>query len=248
MKRDHYLKAFDLVLSEVDLHSALSVDQTNVVKTMINESGIPSSSRELLHQLLDTQDWDWPMWTKFEKRTGRDTISVILSEVSNASKLELFDHLTYSEMRELATAGRVAQPIARSKVELIEQILQVDGDQMLQMIESFRRVVASRLSLKVRKEKCEALCGRVQTVAMYLYRKDQLDEMEQGGYATHWGFRWCGDLNMDAPKSCKKFDKTALLSADAGRKFPKLPCDFLQCGCSVIVMTAATASDWSNKR
>lgn len=248
MKRDHYVKAFDLVLSEVEPHSTLSVDQQNVLRTMINDFGIPSSARDLLHRLLDARDWDWPMWIKFEKRTGRDTIAGLLSEISDASKIELLGRLTYGELKALAVARCAAQTLARSKTKLIEQIAQVDDDQMFQMIESFRGVVASRLTLKTRQEKCEALCGRIQTVAMHLYRKEQLEEMDKGGYATHWGFRWCGDLNMDAPKNCKKYDKTVLPSGDARKKFPTLPCDFLQCGCSVLFMTAATASDWSKMR
>ena len=247
MNRHHYVAAFDRVMNEIAQDSLPANFPRSQLRSLIFDEGFLVRSRDMLHEILDTTDWDWPAWTKFEKRSGRDAISDVVSTVSNASTLDLLTLMTFDELRAVASRRSDGEYKARSKAALVEKLMTVhDTDQSL-LIESLRNAISARATAYARREKCDALCRRGEGVALGIFRTQQLDEFLDSTYLTHRGFIWCGHLKQDAPKACKRYDGMALPSKKAKQVFPTLPCNDLRCGCSITMMTTSDIQDWARK-
>ena len=247
MNRHHYVAAFDRVMNEIGQDFPPANSQRIQLRSLIFDEGFPRA-REILHEILDTTDWDWPAWTKLEKRSGSDTISDLVSTVSSASTLDLLKLMTFDELRMVASRRSDGEYKARSKAALIKKLIaDHDADQFL-LIESLRNAIAARATAHARRAKCDALCGRVEAVALGIFRTEQLDESLDSTYLTHRGFNWCGHLKLDAPKACKRYDGMVLPSKKAKQVFPTLPCNDLRCGCSITMMPTSDSQDWARKR
>ena len=200
----------------------------------LGAAGASRKAGAVLFDALSAFDWDWPAWYFYAKKEGYDTISDISTSICDLGANKLLAQLSVPDLRRISVESGVKPHTGVTKAGLVDLLASSSNTAWLGgILDDLRKRQHQVLTTQVRLKMSEFLATRIMSVAHNMYRYEQLRELDADCRGTTWRFVWCGATH-DAPRVCKKFDEVRLPRAQAMRRFPTLPCKFLQCGCYVV--------------
>lgn len=203
-------------------------------------TGEPKKAGGVLFECLSGIPWDWPAWGAFAKKAGCESLATIASSVSRMRPAEILKALSLMQLQHLCTARNITRPSRATKELLVGAMLKgVSSEVALEIVLPFRQELQDTKNAKCRQEMARFLAYRILSVASNRERLAQLMDPDILSVMPFWKFHWCGHTDIDAPKSCRRFDGTALPHQAAIRTFPTLPCNYLRCSCRLSADSAA---------
>lgn len=234
---DEYLEiAYWSVIKELEAPVDIPVAQLKAaLPEFITSTGAPAKAGAVIYNCLSDVAWIWPAWNNFAKRVGHESLQDIASSITKLRPAEILKSLTVAELKQLCIERNVKQTPRASKDDLIAALLKItDKDALLTMVSPFRQHLQKIQSEKCRKQMAFHMASRILGVAYSMHRKEQLNDPDLLKICPFWRFVWGGVTDIDAPKSCRKFNNIKLPHNEAKQVFPDLPCDYLKCGCYIV--------------
>jgi hypothetical protein len=198
-------------------------------------TGTPAKAGAVIYNCLSDVAWDWPAWNNFAKKVGYESLQNIASSITKMRPAEILKSLSVAELKLLCLERNVEQAPRAPKDGLVAALLKsTDKDAIPDMVLPFRQHLQKAQSEKCRKQMAFHMSSRILGVAHSMYRYAQLNDPDLLKICPFWRFVWGGVTDIDAPKSCRKFNNNKLPHNEAKQVFPILPCDYLKCGCYIV--------------
>ena len=227
--------AFWSVVKDVSATTAIPVAVFDeALPIFLGATGASRKAGAVLFDALSAFNWDWPAWYFYAKKEGYDTISDIAASVCDLGANKLFAQLSVPDLKRISVESGVKLQSGATKAGLVDSLASSSNAAWFGgMLDDLHKRQHQILTKQARLKMSEFLATRMMSVAHNMYRYEQLRELDADCRGTTWRFVWCG-ATRDAPRVCKKFDGVRLPRAQAMKRFPTLPCKFLQCGCYVV--------------
>lgn len=222
----------------------LEVAYWSVVRKLEPAAGIPASRLEAawpefvasvnsgrpgepIYRHLRGVAWDWPAWPRFAHKAAYATLEDISKSIAAMSSSAVLLSCSAIELRQLCETNAVAMNRRATKAQIVSGILDALGSRAESEV---ARIRASMLSSKM--DACRENMAKFVGVriARLAYGADRYDQL---GSFPSWQFSWCGHIEADAPRSCRKFDGTVKPTSQARSTYPVLPCKYLLCSCYI---------------
>ncbi|MEF8746670.1 MAG: hypothetical protein V5B31_02175 [Candidatus Accumulibacter propinquus] len=202
-------------------------------------SGEPKRAGSVLFDCLAGIPWDWPAWETFAKKAGYDSLRTISLAIARMRPAEVLKARSLTQLRDLCTERSITHLSRATKQALIDALMKgASADVAAAIVFPFRQALHEEANEKCRAEMARHLAYRILSVAYNRERLDQLRDPELLSMMPFWKFHWCGHTDIDAPKSCRRFDGKRLEPQAAITTFPELPCSYLRCVCRLSADTA----------
>jgi len=198
----------------------------------LRNCGDPRKAGGVLFACLSEIPWQWPAWDSFAKKTGHESLSTINLAVSRMRPNEVLKAASLTQLRRLCGERNVIHLSRATKLALVDALLKdTSAEVAAAIVLPFRQLLQREKNDKCRQEMARHMAYRILSVAHARERFDQLSDRELLSVMRFWKFHWCGHTDIDAPKSCRRFDQRKLERQEASVVFPALPCSYLRCTC-----------------
>lgn len=218
-----------------DLEPAAEIPLTRLrdaLPEFLAVAGDPQKEGRVLFDCLAGIAWDWPPWEPFARKTGRDSLKSVSTSLARLPPAEVLAGCSVAQLKALCSARNVRHEARATKQALVDAILR-GTTAAAAAGEDFSRGQArlAQALEKCRAEMARNLALRILSVAHGLEEAERLADPDLRSVLPLREFHWGGETDMDAPKSCRRFDGKRLPAAAALASFPALPCDYLRCAC-----------------
>lgn len=237
MTNTHLEIAYWSVVKDLEAPEDIPVSRLNAaLPEFLVSTGTSAKAGAVIYNCLSDIAWDWPAWNNFAQKAGYDSLQSIATSIAKMRPAEILKSLPVAELKQLCLTRNVEQVPRATKDGLVASLLKATGkDAIPDMVLPFSRNLQEAQSQKCRKQMCLHMASRILNVAYNMHRYEQLNDPELLTLRPRWRFVWGGSTDIDAPKSCRKFNNKAFPHYEAKQVFPSLPCDYLKCGCHITV-------------
>lgn len=237
MTDTHLEFAYWSVVKDLEAPVDIPVSRLNaVLPEFLGSTGSSAKAGAAIYNCLSDIAWDWPAWNSFAVKVGYDSLQSIATSIAKMRPAEILKSLPVAELKQLCLTRNVEQVPRATKDSLVAALLKATGKDAIQdMVLPFRRNLQEAQNQKCRKQMCLHMASRILNVAYNIHRYEQLNDPELLTLCPCWRFIWGGSTDIDAPKSCRKFNNKTLPHYEAKQVFPSLPCGYLKCSCRIAV-------------
>lgn len=233
----HQITAFSAVMRELQNMPLTEAQLAELSGPLIEALGDTRRAAKILVDALAHADWDWPAWYPHAKREGFPTIQQVLAE-RDPGPYELLKQMLKPEL--LATALAFGVPATRSapKDEIIPALLNSGSPQLKPLLQELLTQHRGKRRSQIYLQVAEGVATRIMRVAHGEFRYRQMLDFGQYPNFSHWLFRVDDSYDHSKPpKRCRDLHGCILHHVDAAKKFPRQPCDRLDCRCDISIGT-----------
>ncbi len=231
----HFEIAYWSVVKDIKATVDIPVTRLKIaLPEFIAATGAPAKAGAVIYNYLSDIAWDWPAWNDFAKKKGYESLQDIAISIAKMRPVEILKSLSKIELKQLCQEHGIAEVPSAKKDDLVTVLLKTNSkDVITEMVLPFRRSIQNIQNEKCRKQMTLHMASRMLRVAYNMHRYEQLNDQDLLKICPFWRFSWGGSIDIDAPKSCQKFNNKRLPHHEAKQVLPVLPCDYLQCSCSI---------------
>lgn len=233
----HLEIAYWAVVKDLEAPVDIPVARLNAaLPEFLASTGTSAKAGAVIYNCLSDIAWDWPAWSNFAKKVGYESLQEVAISIAKMRPAEVLKSLSVAELKKFSCERNIKQAPRATKDDLVAALLKTAGkdDAILEMVLPFRQRLQEIQSEKCRKQMALHMASRILRVAHNMYRYEQLNDPDLLSVCPIWRFVWGGATDIDAPKSCRKFNNKRLPHHQAKQVFPVLPCDYVNCGCRIV--------------
>lgn len=224
-------KAYWLVMSELKGEGLTLNTLAALEPAFIDALDDSKRAGQLLADVFRGIDWDWPRWHGFAKRNGYSSVSDIAADAQAQSLNALLNKALKADLVALGASLNIALPKSNSKSEMINSLMALPPEQFGTWVESARLNRHATEADKLHRDMGRFVAVRISYLANQEQHYEQCTDPEVLILHPYWRFICPNDMPTPAPKRCRDLDQKVLPAAQAMKKFPKIPCDRLDCQC-----------------